>query len=189
MPVLLWVVVVSVVIHADPAPSVLVLVILHTDIFVATPSVLVLIPVELEKKPVLLRPMVVVAPAFSVVIHADPAPSVLVLIVPVLEKVPVLLCVVVVSVVIHADPAPSVLVLVILQTDIFVATPSVFVLIPVELEKKPVLLRPIVVVAPAFSDVIHADPAPSILVLRILHTDIFVATPRLLVLILPPLEK
>ena len=79
--------------------------------------------------------------------------------------------------------------LVILQTDMFVATPSVFVLIPVELEKKPVLLRPMVVVAPAFSVVIHADPAPSILVLRILHTDIFVATPRLLVLILPPLEK
>ena len=41
----------------------------------------------MEKKPVLLRPMVVVAPAFSEVIHADPAPSVLVLIVPVLEIV------------------------------------------------------------------------------------------------------
>ena len=59
---------VSVVILAEPAPRVLVLRILHTDIFVATPRVLVLIPVELEKKPVLLCPIVVVAPAFSVVI-------------------------------------------------------------------------------------------------------------------------
>ena len=66
------------------------LVILQTDMFVATPSVLVLIPVELEKKPVLLRPMVVVAPAFSVVIHADPAPSVLVLR-PAAVSVPVLI--------------------------------------------------------------------------------------------------
>jgi hypothetical protein len=57
-----------VVIFAEPAPRVLVLRILHTDIFVATPSVFVLIPVELEKKPVLLCPIVVVAPAFSVVI-------------------------------------------------------------------------------------------------------------------------
>ena len=58
----------SVVILAEPAPRVLVLRILHTDIFVATPRVLVLIPVELEKKPVLLRPIVFVPPAFSVVI-------------------------------------------------------------------------------------------------------------------------
>ena len=62
-------------------------------------------------------------------------------------------------------------------------------LIPVEFEKKPVLLRPIVADAPAFSVVIHADPAPSILVLKILHTDIFVPTPRVLVLILPLFEK
>ena len=59
---------VSVVILAEPAPRVLVLRILHTDMFVATPRVLVLIPVELEKKPILLCPIVVVAPAFSVVI-------------------------------------------------------------------------------------------------------------------------
>jgi len=115
-----------------------VLTILQTDIFVATPRVLVLIPIEFEKKPVLLRPCVVVAP--SVVPLAS-------------------------NVVIVAEPAPRVVVLKILQTDIFVATPRVLVLIPVEFEKKPVLLCPTVI-----KEFILAEPAPKVLVLKLPKT-------------------
>jgi hypothetical protein len=107
-----------------------------------------------------------------------------------LEKKPVLLCPTVINEFIFAEAAPSVLVLRILHTDIFVATPRVLVLIPPLLERSPVLVSVAVVVAPsvvppADSVVILAVPAPRVLVLRILQTDIFVATPRVLVLILP----
>jgi hypothetical protein len=52
---------------------------LEIEAVVATPSVLVLIPVELEKKLVLLRPIVVVAPAVSVVNTPTSPPILLVL--------------------------------------------------------------------------------------------------------------